>query len=78
MIAAISKTFLMNVLETLNYLEEREFPSRFVMETMVIKMNDLISRYCPRIEFSTYKDLKKNYRCVLPENFNFAYDIVDE
>jgi acetyl-CoA synthetase len=41
-------------------------------------MNDLISRYCPRIDFDSYEDLKKNYRCKIPENFNFAYDIVDE
>jgi acetyl-CoA synthetase len=41
-------------------------------------MNELISRYCPRVEFDSYEDLKKNYRCYIPENFNFAYDIVDE
>jgi acetyl-CoA synthetase len=41
-------------------------------------MNDLLSRYCPRIEFDSYEDLKANYRCNVPENFNFAYDIVDE
>ncbi len=41
-------------------------------------MNELLSRYCPRVEFSSYEDMKENYRCVVPENFNFAYDIVDE
>lgn len=41
-------------------------------------MNELISRYCPRVEFDSYEDLKNNYCCNIPENFNFAYDIVDE
>jgi acetyl-CoA synthetase len=41
-------------------------------------MNELLSRYCPRIEFDSYEDLKANYRCVVPKNFNFAYDVVDE
>jgi len=41
-------------------------------------MNELLKRYCPRIEFESYEDLKENYRCIVPENFNFAYDIVDE
>lgn len=41
-------------------------------------MDELLKRYCPRIEFESYEDLKENYRCNVPENFNFAYDIVDE
>lgn len=41
-------------------------------------MSELMKRYCPRIEFDSYEDLKQNYRCNVPENFNFAYDIVDE
>jgi acetyl-CoA synthetase len=41
-------------------------------------MSELLKRYCPRIEFDSYEDLKQNYRCNVPDNFNFAYDIVDE
>ncbi|MDR3645775.1 MAG: AMP-binding protein, partial [Clostridia bacterium] len=41
-------------------------------------MNELIKRYCPRIEFDSYEDFKENYRCNVPADFNFAYDIVDE
>lgn len=37
-----------------------------------------MKRYCPRIDFDSYEDLKQNYRCNVTENFNFAYDIVDE
>jgi len=41
-------------------------------------MNEILSRYCPRIEFESYEDFYANYTCKTPENFNFAYDIVDE
>jgi acetyl-CoA synthetase len=41
-------------------------------------MNEILSRYCPRIEFESYEDFFANYRCTVPENFNFAYDVVDE
>lgn len=41
-------------------------------------MSELLKRYCPRIDFDSYEDLKQNYRCNVPGNFNFAYDIVDE
>lgn len=29
------------------------------------------------IDFSSYEDIKKNFKIKVPENFNFAYDIVD-
>ncbi|MDR2135487.1 MAG: AMP-binding protein, partial [Treponema sp.] len=41
-------------------------------------MNEILARYCPRIEFDSYEDFYANYRCEVPENFNFAYDVVDE
>jgi acetyl-CoA synthetase len=41
-------------------------------------MNEILSRYCPRIEFDSYEDFYANYSCTVPENFNFAYDVVDE
>ncbi|MDR0588968.1 MAG: AMP-binding protein [Spirochaetaceae bacterium] len=41
-------------------------------------MNEILSRYCPRTEFESYEDFFENYRCFVPENFNFAYDVVDE
>ena len=41
-------------------------------------MDEILSRYCPRIEFESYEDFYDNYRCKVPENFNFAYDVVDE
>jgi acetyl-CoA synthetase len=41
-------------------------------------MNEILSRYCPRIDFESYEDFFENYRCNVPEDFNFAYDVVDE
>ncbi len=38
----------------------------------------LLDRYLPRIEFDSYEDFKKNFKINVPENFNFAYDVVDE
>jgi len=40
--------------------------------------NLLLKKYLPRIEFDSYEDFYENYRVTIPENFNFAYDIVDE
>jgi acetyl-CoA synthetase len=41
-------------------------------------MSEILSRYCPRIEFESYEDFYANYRCDVPGSFNFAYDVVDE
>ena len=41
-------------------------------------MNEILSRYCPRIDFDSYEDFYANYRCNVPDNFNFAVDVVDE
>ena len=41
-------------------------------------MNHVIQKFCPRIEFDSYEDFKANFAINIPENFNFAYDVVDE
>jgi len=41
-------------------------------------MNEILSRYLPRIDFDSYEDFYENYRCNMPEDFNFAYDVADE
>ena len=28
-------------------------------------------------DYASYEDLKKNFKIRIPENFNFAYDVVD-
>jgi len=37
----------------------------------------LLDKYLPRTEFESYEDFYKNYSINIPENFNFAYDVVD-
>ncbi|MCD7781906.1 MAG: AMP-binding protein [Methanosphaera sp.] len=41
-------------------------------------MTSLLSRFLPRTEFESYEDFNENLDIQVPENFNFAYDIVDE
>jgi acetyl-CoA synthetase len=41
-------------------------------------MDHIISKYCPRTEFDSYADFIENFEIVTPENFNFAYDVVEE
>jgi len=31
----------------------------------------------PQTEFDTYDDFRENFRIIVPENFNFGYDVVD-
>lgn len=38
----------------------------------------MLEKYLPRIKFNSYEDFKENYQVNVPEDFNFAYDIVDE
>jgi len=41
-------------------------------------MDAILKKYLPRIEFDSYEDFKKNYTVNIPDDFNFAYDCVDE
>lgn len=41
-------------------------------------MSSLLNKFVPKTEFESYEDFKKNYRVKFPENFNFAFDVVDE
>lgn len=41
-------------------------------------MDHILKKYCPRIEFDSYEDFFENFKIEVPENFNFAYDVVDE
>lgn len=38
----------------------------------------LLNKYCPKTEFDSYEDFARNFTIDFPDNFNFAYDIVDE
>jgi acetyl-CoA synthetase len=37
----------------------------------------LLEKYLPNTEFESYEDFYKNFTINIPENFNFAYDVVD-
>jgi acetyl-CoA synthetase len=41
-------------------------------------MSSLLKNYVNRVEFDSYEDFKENFRFKIPENFNFAYDVVDK
>ena len=38
----------------------------------------LLHHYLKQTEFSSYDDFMKNFKVIVPERFNFAYDVVDE
>ena len=38
----------------------------------------MIEKYLQQTEFSGQEDFEENYKIVIPEQFNFAYDVVDE
>ena len=49
------------------------------METADIKKQDtMIERFLKKTEFSSYEDFMQNYQVIIPEHFNFGYDVVDE
>lgn len=37
----------------------------------------MLDKFLPQTEFSDFDDFKQNYKLIIPENFNFGYDIVD-
>ena len=38
----------------------------------------ILNKYLDKIEFNSYNDFKADFKIKIPENFNFAYDVVDE
>ena len=40
-------------------------------------MVSLLHKYIDRIEYESYEDFAENFKIKVPEDFNFAYDIVD-
>jgi acetyl-CoA synthetase len=41
-------------------------------------MSSLLNKFVNRTEFESYQDFRDNFKIQVPENFNFAYDVVDE
>lgn len=38
----------------------------------------MLERYVSRTTFTSYEDFKENFRIIVPENFSFGFDVVDE
>jgi len=38
----------------------------------------MLEKYLKQTEFTSYQDFTDNFKIIIPENFNFAYDVVDE
>lgn len=41
-------------------------------------MTSLINKFVKRVDYESYEDFKDNFEFNIPENFNFAYDVVDK
>lgn len=39
---------------------------------------NLLDRFLDKQDFDSYEDFKRNYKLNIPQDFNFAYDIIDE
>lgn len=37
----------------------------------------MLNKFLPKEKFDSYEDFKQNYKVVIPDNFNFAYDVID-
>ena len=38
----------------------------------------VLEKYLNKIEFNSYREFRNDFKINIPENFNFAYDVVDE
>ncbi len=40
-------------------------------------MSSLTKDFVNKVDFESYEDFKENFEFKIPENFNFAFDVVD-
>ena len=38
----------------------------------------MVERFVNRVKFDSYEDFKDNFKIMVPDHFNFGYDVVDE
>ena len=38
----------------------------------------ILRKYLDKIEFNSYHEFQAEFKIKIPENFNFAFDVVDE
>lgn len=41
-------------------------------------MSSLLDKFVSQVDFNSYQEFRDNFKIKIPENFNFAYDVVDE
>lgn len=41
-------------------------------------MSSLLDKFVSQVDFKSYQEFRDNFNIKIPENFNFAYDVVDE
>ena len=39
---------------------------------------NMLSKFVSKVDFDSYEDFVENLKIIVPENFNFAYDVADE
>jgi acetyl-CoA synthetase len=40
-------------------------------------MTSLLDKFVTKTVFESYEDFKKKFKIIIPQNFNFAFDVVD-
>jgi acetyl-CoA synthetase len=43
----------------------------------MVQLVEMVDKFIPRKHFSSYKDFYENFSIKIPENFNFAWDVMD-
>lgn len=38
----------------------------------------MLEKYLQKVEFDSLEDFRENFKIIVPDNFNFGYDVVDE
>ena len=38
----------------------------------------ILNKFLSKVDYKSYEDLYKNFKITIPNDFNFAYDVVDE
>ena len=38
----------------------------------------MLEKFLKKTQFDSYEDFKQNYKVIVPDHFNFAYDVMDE
>ena len=48
------------------------------LSLVIYSIQNMLEKYLKQTEFKDFDDFKANYQLIVPEHFNFAYDVIDE